>query len=210
MHTKLSHDQYLQLSERTMADCFYLNNQSLINILHGAIGIQTEIAEIYEAFSEVDPEFLDEDVDMVNIVEESGDIAWYLAIIHRELDISYLDLRLHSPYQSPEEYFFVLERMNIASGNLLDMVKKKAFYDKSFELDKLKVYMSDIYSGIHWLLSNFSQKVLAEALAVNINKLEARFPEKFEIKNANVRDLDKERRILEGSTKSEEMGLGYL
>jgi NTP pyrophosphatase (non-canonical NTP hydrolase) len=210
MHTQLSHEEYLKLSERTMGTNFYLNNQSLINLLHSAIGTQTEVGELFEAFSEVEPEFAKDDIDAVNIVEEVSDVTWYLAIAHRELDINYEDLKLTIVPFDAEEFHTVLENLNIASSNFLDIIKKKAFYDKPINLDDVKKHLGIIYSDLHWLLLNFGEKTLAETRAVNINKLQARFPEKFTTENANNRNLEKERAILEGNVKSEEMGMGYL
>ena len=45
-------------------------------------------------------------------------------------------------------------------------------------------------------------------LGVNIEKLKARFPEKFSVEKANHRNLDREREILEAADKNKEIEVG--
>lgn len=50
--------------------------------LHGAIGLATESAELLEAVYK--EKWHGKKLDMVNLVEETGDIFWYLAILFRQ------------------------------------------------------------------------------------------------------------------------------
>lgn len=82
------------------------------------------------------------------------------------------------------------------SGEFVDVLKKHIFYGKSIDLVNLAEEAGDIF----WYLS-----IVCNVLGVsfesvqekNIAKLRARYPEKFTEVNAEVRDLDKERKILE-------------
>lgn len=145
----------------------------------------------------------------------------------------------------------------IAAGNMLDQVKKNAFYDRAFDNDKLTQEFAEIIGaldGLKYVLVNGQERVevgydprmfhsivgiatesveLLEALAkpeidmvnvleefgdlnwyqaigidaasgdfgkileTNIEKLRARYPEKFTSENAINRDLATEREILE-------------
>lgn len=94
-------------------------------LFHSLIGVATEATELLEAF------FSDsETIDTVNILEEFGDLCWYLAI------------------------------------------------------------------GIDTVHGDFG-----EVLDRNIAKLRARFPEKYSDENAINRDVDAERKILEGPSE---------
>jgi NTP pyrophosphatase (non-canonical NTP hydrolase) len=84
------------------------------------------------------------------------------------------------------------------SGEMIDAIKKAMFYGKNLDVVNIKEEAGDIL----WYLA-----ILFDALDTNfetemkrvIQKLQVRFPEKFTEENAEVRDLDKERSVLEGS-----------
>lgn len=115
--TDLCDDQLIKFVERC-------NDREAANFLHATMGISTEAGELldvmkkYLAYGRI--------IDRVNIAEEIGDVLWYVAIILRELEMSFED-----------------------------------------------------------------------AMQMNINKLEKRFPEKFTEENATQRDLLTERAQLE-------------
>lgn len=83
------------------------------------------------------------------------------------------------------------------AGELLDAYKKHFAYGK--ELDTVNV--EEEIADIIWYVSNLCRLKnidFEKALQRNIDKLKARFPEKFKQENALNRDLDVERKILEG------------
>lgn len=82
------------------------------------------------------------------------------------------------------------------SAELLDMLKKHIFYGKPLDLVNAKEEVGDNqwYAGI---IIDVLQTTFDEILTVNIEKLRARYPEKFTEKDAIERDLDTERAILE-------------
>lgn len=213
MHTQLSHEDYLKLSERTMGTNFYINNQSLVNILHGAIGVQTEVTELFELFQNIDEEHVYSEIDGINLAEEIGDILWYEAILMRELDIKQPSSMIVAESFSKcdaDEFQIVLNNLNMASGQLLDMLKKKCFYDRSIVAENVAEKLTTIRACCYWFLDKLTDQTFESVRATNINKLQTRFPEKFTTEDANNRDLEKERRVLEGNVKSEELGLGYV
>ena len=101
-----------------------------LRVLHALMGMQTETAELTDAVKR--HIFYGTELDKVNLVEEIGDIFWYIAIL----------------------------------------------------LDELKVDVGDKASFEH-------------AMKVNIEKLRARYPNKFTEHDAVNRDLKTERDILE-------------
>ncbi len=82
------------------------------------------------------------------------------------------------------------------AGEALDAIKKHLFYGKPLDKVNLKEEMGDLF----WYLA-----IMADALEIdfepimerNIEKLKARYGEKFSDLNANVRNLKVERQILE-------------
>ncbi len=101
-----------------------LKDKRALRLLHGSCGIATEAGELLDAMKK--HIFYGKEIDIVNVVEELGDLMWYTAIILDELGVEFEDV-----------------------------------------MDK------------------------------NINKLKARYGNKFSEDNANSRDLNKERKILE-------------
>jgi len=100
------------------------------DLLHGAIGIATEAGELLDAIKR--SVYYGEALDRTNLIEELGDLEWYMAVLRDALDVSQ------------------------------EQVQR-----------------------------------------INIDKLRARYPEKFTDTHALNRDLDREREILEGKEEQE-------
>ena len=86
------------------------------------------------------------------------------------------------------------------ANELLDAYKKHFAYGK--ELDVVNV--GEEIADIMWYISNLSRMLnidFDDILQKNIDKLKARYPEKFTQENAINRNLDAERDILEGNKK---------
>lgn len=86
--------------------------------------------------------------------------------------------------------------MATEAGEFLDMLKKHIFYGKPLDFVNAKEEVGDQmwYAG---LAIDVLQTTFNEVLTVNIDKLKARYPEKFTEEAAINRDLDTERSILE-------------
>lgn len=83
------------------------------------------------------------------------------------------------------------------AGELLDAYKKHFAYGKDLDV----VNVGEEIADIMWYVSNLCRMKgidLEEMMQRNIDKLKARYPEKFTQENALNRDLDNERNILEG------------
>lgn len=81
-------------------------------------------------------------------------------------------------------------------GELADVFKKNMAYGKEIDWVNVKEELFDLM----WYVAGFCEfnDIDFEAgLQNNIDKLKARYPEKFTRDNANHRDLDTERQVLE-------------
>ena len=87
------------------------------------------------------------------------------------------------------------------SGELADMLKKHIFYNKDLDLVNLEEELGDLcwyMSIIIFALRELNVDVTWEDIwHKNIEKLKARYGEKFTEERANNRDLETERNILE-------------
>jgi len=82
------------------------------------------------------------------------------------------------------------------AGEFQDMLKKHLYYGRKLDEVNLKEEIGDTlwYCAI---ALNALGTDFETVMQTNIDKLKARFPEKFTEDNANSRNLDKEREILE-------------
>ena len=81
-------------------------------------------------------------------------------------------------------------------GELMDVYKKKLAYKKPLDMVNVQEEIGDIlfYLASFCRMNGFN---LEKILERNVEKLEARYPEKFTEYHANNRNLEKEREILE-------------
>jgi len=92
------------------------------------------------------------------------------------------------------------------SGEILDAFKKHLIYGADLDIINLTEELGDIMWYVAIMtryLKNLTGATLEDdILELNIDKLKARYPDKFTEKDALNRDLDKEREILAGDTTS--------
>ena len=184
----MNNNEYNVNAERTLSNGFHIQPKGY-KLLHGAIGIVTETGEIKEALSSIR-------IDVVNITEEIGDILWYLSIFSREYNYSF------EPEVVKTNFGYVgidhlVEDMMIHAAILLDYYKKLCFYNRPIELDSHSNLCHTIFSMTVQACDFFNADI-REVRKTNISKLRARFPDKFTEELANIRDLGKERKVLEG------------
>ena len=85
-------------------------------------------------------------------------------------------------------------------GEITDVFKKYLAYEKDIDWVNVKEEIGDLM----WYIAGFcnvNDLDLEEILQTNIDKLRARYPEKFNADKALNRDLNKERGILEGTSR---------
>jgi NTP pyrophosphatase (non-canonical NTP hydrolase) len=84
--------QYIKDATRTESTNFTamgerLSKEGNIRLLHGAIGLSTEVGEFQDALKK--HVFYGKELDRVNLSEELGDMFWYMAIIADELGVDF-------------------------------------------------------------------------------------------------------------------------
>lgn len=185
---------YLELSEKTLSNEFFLEPNDYAG-LHATIGIVTEIQELLEWES-----------DKVGKTEEIADIAWYLAIFGRELDIRILPERynmgikyriLSKVWKKQANRLLVIKMYDRASI-MLDIYKKNTFYGKAIDRAEVLKLTNELLSLVMSYCELHDINIFG-AFNTNINKLRKRYGDKFTTNGAINRDLDAEREILENN-----------
>lgn len=171
---------YKIMSEKTLSTEFHYQKQDEL-LLHAVMGVITELEELTDWNDEV------------NKKEEVADCFWYLAIIDRELDLN-MDLSVSFPIENYDNnQLFLL--LYSKSSLLLDMLKKRLFYNKEINTQTFSTISLELFS----ILISFCKRHdidVETILDTNIAKLKARYGDKFSSERAINRNLDIERNIL--------------
>ena len=89
------------------------------------------------------------------------------------------------------------------AGELLDVMKKHLAYGKQVDLVNIAEEVGDVLWYVAIILRRLNMS-FEEVMQMNINKLQKRFPDKFDEQQALNRDLTKERAQLEADAKKQE------
>lgn len=170
--------EYQEKAKRTSADL----GSDKLNLSHMVMGMCTEIPELEEAIY---------NKDSVNIGEELADTYWYVA--------NYETFRGYdmSEYEMANAGAFGTDILYTQIALLQDLIKKYVAYSRPIDVDEEKKLLSRIKSNLFNMFISYKLDQ-GEYLQKNIDKLIARYPEKFTEDNAINRDLENERKILEG------------
>ena len=187
----MKQEDYNKLSEKTLSYNFYVSAQKEKNLLHAVMGLVTESVELIDNYDG------SKQYDSINVFEELGDIAWYLAIIQREFQFAYdwNAMRDLPNFSSKQEAAISLIKK---SNALLDYHKKLVFYGKALDVDKYMQMSLAVAQNFMYFVhkEDFDWSEINDR---NIAKLKARYGEKFNEEGALKRDLSNERAILEKS-----------
>ncbi len=168
-----------------------------IRLLHGAIGLASELSELREMAQK-------KEIDIVNLKEEMGDLCWYMGIMINELSITPELIFLSSPINKATELAEQqrihlnehIDDLTVDIGAMIDVLKKNLMYGKTLNVDEIKNKLFSIACSIEASLNVYNM-TSSESQERNIEKLRARYGEKFTEAAALERNLEKEREILE-------------
>jgi NTP pyrophosphatase (non-canonical NTP hydrolase) len=179
-------NEYLELSEKTLSTQFNCDEKEQ-KVLHAVIGVLTEVEELLD-------NHIGETQDFTNILEEVGDITWYLAIIGREYQLDYPQLLVRTKNEDPMKLVLKIIKNTC---KLLDMMKKKIYYNKPIDENLFKTITHVVMLDLSDYMNVYDINI-QNSFDINIAKLKARYGEKFSSERAINRDLETERNILEG------------
>lgn len=168
-----------------------------VRLLHGAIGLASELAEIREMGQQ-------KEIDKVNLKEEMGDLCWYMGIMVSELGLDpesvFRTTAIMAPTEHPDYQKDYLNQhidgMTIDIGEMIDLLKKNLVYGKELNIASMQEKLFSLSCEIESALNIYGM-FSSEARERNIEKLRARYGEKFTEAAALERNLVAEREILE-------------
>lgn len=154
-------------------------------LIHATLGIISESIELQAAI---------EKRDITNTIEELGDLMWFVALASDELGFDPFSEAIGAESPPPGEILSVLT----------DTVKRSYAYGKELDVQALRDTMRKLISFAEQLTVTLQQVGAPDFEAVklgNINKLKARFPEKFTQDHALNRDPFSEMEAIDGVLK---------
>ena len=170
--------------EQCKRTCPTLDGGIKLDLAHMVLGMNTEIVELREAIR---------NKDSVNIQEELSDFLWYFC--------NYKNFRGYSEYiygeQEPMSNPMIVYKLYDRVAELQDLIKKFVAYNKEINTEIELFLLNEIYQYILTIVYSYGVDI-EDGLEKNIAKLKKRYPEKFDENLAVNRDLETERKILEG------------
>jgi hypothetical protein len=189
-------EQYIKKAKETESVDFNtirrrLGNKQLLRLWHAGMGMVTETSELFVAI---------ENMDLLNIQEELGDIFWYIAIAYDSLNciLEEEEDSLRSPFV-PIRYWwsgtddYKMEHMLMKNvGKYTDVIKKHIYYGDDLNVDTILNMLQDIFNNVCWVMGKFPCIDLEGVLSDNIKKLDKRYKNKFNKEGALNRDVENE------------------
>jgi NTP pyrophosphatase (non-canonical NTP hydrolase) len=179
-------ENYRELAIRT--ECEYTEQlleraKGKVRLTHAAFGLGGEVAELRDAIASEE---------RVNILEELGDFYWYLAIIENVCDTNFI---FDDGSVIEGTVTEMVDDLEFQICRFMDALKRAIFYGTELSNDDLLFLGDDISLSLGNLCVKFESSV-DEVRAANINKLKARYGDKFSEDRAVNRDLQNESNTL--------------
>ena len=148
------------------------------DVRHMQMGVKTELGELLDAFKK--HYIYGKPLDKVNLLEEAGDVLWYIAGDYTINDEAFVIYKPDFKIKSTEE---VVDRLM-----------------KAMSIDYIPEVTSTIVALCEYLVFD-----IENVMEVNIAKLRARSDKQFNAEKFLNRDLDNEREILEKGVSVEKV-----
>lgn len=174
-------EEYKELANRTMADL----GSEVMDFAHMALGLTSELGELFSA---------GENQDRANIIEEHGDLNWFLAGICKIFNFGFTEI-INEGLNIKQDEEIPTEALT-SVFEIADMSKALLAYGKPVDRAKLRCQLVRLATFLKAIPVEENFDYL-HSLQKNIEKLQARFPDKFDADKAINRDTDNERKILE-------------
>ena len=169
------------------------------DLMHAASGLVTEIGEIVDQYKRAI--FYKKEYDLTHLLEEVGDVMWYLALA---LEATGTDLTFTEEKDLGEEAVGSMPLESILAKlvyNAAAVFSCSFTYTNTAEQEAMSghygYYLKNILLNIRFFCAKMSIDY-EESKVKNIAKLKARYPEGFSEEAAVNRDIEAERKVLEG------------
>lgn len=147
-----------------------MNTQDML--LHGALGICTEVGEMAEGMTTEVPERLQ------YMVKELGDLFWFINYTSKANDGVGLEGLTTQDPSAPVTPQFLTLRMAALAADVGSMIKAAVFYGKPLNSDDLQAALAKL-THVAQAFAIGLEVPLADVLRTNIEKLKKRYPDAY-------------------------------
>jgi NTP pyrophosphatase (non-canonical NTP hydrolase) len=180
--------EYVPLAVRTEKVLPTMNR-----LVHGCMGLITEIGEVTTELKRMAIYGKPLDAERkANLLEEVGDVMWYIAIILDALgaDLTYMDLA--PKMDMPDEQEGKYESLALVLGMHCGMVcytTQSFIVENTVDNEQIPHYLASLAMLINavYVLALFCDSTLEQAMEDNIAKLRVRFPNAYTNEAAEAR-----------------------
>jgi len=173
---------------------------------HAGFGLITEVGELVDTYKR--NRFYKKDLDVKNLIEESGDVLWYIAIGYHSLQLDMPDVPPLPTFINPALGQLTLDKLLAKlAHHAANFFSITLMYPESWQEEQLDYDLNRLY----YYMSLFTKQELGvdieDAAVANIEKLAKRYPGKvFSIEKALTRDTENELSHIEIKEKIDESG----
>lgn len=168
----IDHKDMVRVLAKNPAEILNDMTEENAHLLHMAVGISGEVAELAQPIYE--HVRLHKVFDTENFIEEMGDIEFYLEGLCQGLNVSLPDVTTVTPSTLTPNPFDTTMHLSIVAGEILDLVKKAAIYTKSLDRATLKVKIGTFNHSLNRLCMMYGVS-RHECIEANIKKLGDRY-----------------------------------
>ena len=153
--------EYIPLAKKTLND-----KGKDINLEHSLIGLTTESIETFQVV-------VDTPNNYSKVLDELGDVLWYLAIAFDALEIDGDEISTNQAQKFPRAEEIAINLIT-SSGDALESYKKHKFHEKPLNKERITNDLIDVLKHCTNLASK-SESSLQHAMSLNVEKLSARY-----------------------------------
>jgi NTP pyrophosphatase (non-canonical NTP hydrolase) len=203
LSAQMTLDRYAPLAMRTAKD----RGSLYLNLWHGACGMLTELGEVADAYKK--HEVYGKPLDKTNVLEELGDLMWYLALYanYGEYTLTAVPnmgpITEDSAFKLSAEHFLLLNFVPVIGVTYMAASESMLYGNKEVDLAFEKSEVQEAIGSAICTVEAFAKllgSTLAEVLQMNINKLEKRYKSGgFTAEEAINRDVQAEKAVLDAA-----------
>lgn len=202
LSAQMTLDRYAPLAMRTAQD----RGSLYLNLWHGACGMLTELGEVADAYKK--HEIYGKPLDKTNVLEELGDLMWYVALYAKYGEYTLTAVPNMGPitedsaFKLSAEHFLLLNFVPVIGVTYMAASESMLYgqdMDLSFERSEVQEAIGSAICTVE-AFAKLLGSTLAEVLQMNINKLEKRYKSGgFTAEEAINRDVQAEKAVLDAA-----------
>ena len=193
----MTFEEYVPLALKTeKTEPFFHNDHQWSRQMHGAVGLCTEVGELLDAVKK--NLIYGKPLDMHNVREEVGDALWYLVLYLDACGFSHKSLEHESPSEAGERCDALALCIDLTYRSTYLLTQTNARISSAVAASSAREDLEAIYVLLWDIVNEAGAGSMSDIFELNLAKLAERYKKGFSKEAALNRDLEAERKVLEG------------